>query len=70
MTTSFQRRNFGTLEEAYRVFFEALKQDSIEALIRTAWEFFGLPVLMTDENYKLVCQYPKKTGSTHLGCPV
>ncbi len=60
MTTNFQRRNFGTLEEAYRVFFEALKQDSIEALIRTAWEFFGLPVLMTDENYKLVCQYPKK----------
>lgn len=60
MTISFHRRNIGSLSQAYKVFFEALKEDSIEVLIRSAWEFFGLPVLFTDENYKLVCQFPKE----------
>ena len=60
MTIRFHRQNIGTLSEAYQMFFEALKSDSIDILVQTAWEFFGLPVLLTDENYKRICQYPKK----------
>ena len=46
--------------EAYRIFFEALKLDNIDALVSAAWNFFNLPVLLTDENYKLICLYPKR----------
>lgn len=66
MTIHFHRQNSVTLAHAYPVFFEALKSDSIEVLVQTAWEFFGLPVLLTDENYKRICQYPKKK----LGQPI
>lgn len=66
MTIRFHRQNIGTLSEAYQMFFEALKSDSIDILVQTAWEFFGLPVLLTDENYKRICQYPKKK----LGQPI
>ena len=48
MTICFHRQNIGTLSEAYQMFFEALKSDSIDILVQTAWEFFGLPVLITD----------------------
>ncbi|MGI6256248.1 MAG: PucR family transcriptional regulator [Acutalibacter sp.] len=66
MTIHFQRRHEGTLSEAYQVFFDALKKDSIDGLIQAAWDFFGLPILLTDENYKSVCQYPKRK----LGQPI
>lgn len=66
MTIGFHRRNIGGLSQAYKVFFEALKEDSVEVLVRRAWEFFGLPVLFTDEHYKLVCQFPKEK----LGQPI
>lgn len=50
-------------ERAYEVFFEAMKGGSIENLCYAAWNFFHQPVLITDENYKLLCQYPhEKTG--------
>ena len=66
MTIHFQRRHEGTLAEAYHVFFDALKKDSIDGLVQAAWEFFGLPILLTDENYKSVCQYPNRK----LGQPI
>lgn len=58
MTTHFQRRQDFRAADAYRVFFEALKEDSIDRLVQAAWRFWGLPVLLTDENYKLICQFP------------
>lgn len=66
MTATFHRRHTGTLAQAYEVFFEALKKDSVEYMVRRAWEFFGLPVLFTDENYKLVCQFPKEKLGQHI----
>jgi|GEM_PF-1449040 len=61
MTT--RRKKHGNEAEAYRVFFEALKTDEIPAVVEAAWQFFGMPVLLTDENYRLICQYPQeKTG--------
>jgi hypothetical protein len=51
------------LNDVYRIFFEALKYDSIDALVEAAFNIFNLPVILTNENYKLICQYPKqKTG--------
>jgi hypothetical protein len=55
-----KRRNTQGVQEAYRVFFEAVKADDIGILVSAAWEFFGMPVLLTDEHYKLVCQYPNR----------
>ena len=49
-----------TLEQAYRVFFQAIKSDDIGAVVSAAYEYFGLPVLLTDENYRLICQFPRK----------
>ena len=55
------KRNTETnLREAYRVFFEALKSGSVEFIVQAASQFFHLPVLVTDENYKLISQYPKQ----------
>lgn len=45
---------------AYKTFFEALQLDDIDAVVSAAWNFFGCPVLFTDENYKLISQYPRK----------
>ena len=55
-----------SLDHAYRVFFEALKLDDIDALVSAAWNFFNLPVLLTDENYRLIAQYPHRS----IGEPV
>lgn len=49
-----------SLDTAYRIFFEALKSDDIDAVISAAWGLFNLPVLLTDENYKLIAQYPQR----------
>lgn len=54
-------RAANTLEQAYQIFFEALKLDDIDALVSAAWNYFNLPVLLTDENYKLIAQYPHST---------
>ena len=60
MTGNFKRLHIYGADKAYQMFFEALKADDIDALVEAAWNFFGLPVLLTDENYKLICQYPKR----------
>jgi len=46
---------------AYRVFFEALKQDNLHELVRAAGDFLGYGIVLTDENYYLISQYPNKT---------
>ena len=59
--TSRWERNTGLREsEAYRVFFRALLPGSVADLVEAASVFFGLPVLLTDQNYKLICQYPPR----------
>lgn len=55
------RHTANTLEQAYQIFFEALKLDDIDAMVSAAWNYFNLPVLLTDENYKLIAQYPHRT---------
>lgn len=51
--------------QAYQVFFEAMKQDSIHKLIRAASEFWGYDIVLTDENYYLISQHPnEKIGET------
>lgn len=53
------------INAAYRTFFDALQLDDIDAIVSAAWNFFGHPVLFTDENYKLISQYPlRKIGET------
>jgi hypothetical protein len=53
-------------DEAYRQFFEAVIEGGIENIVRVASELFESPVLVTDENYRLICQFPKKA----IGNPV
>lgn len=57
MTIRFHHLKKNTAE-AYQTFFEALAYHSPARLIKKASEFFGLPVLLTDEHYKLLCMYP------------
>lgn len=47
-------------ETAYITFFNALKEDGMEPLIKAASRLYGRPVLLTDENYRLLYQYPKR----------
>ena len=48
------------LSEAYRLFFDALKYRSPVQIIRAAYEFFGMPVLLTDRNYQLIAMCPEE----------
>lgn len=47
-------------ETAYITFFNALKEEGIQPLIQAASKLYGRPVLLTDENYRLLYQYPKR----------
>lgn len=61
MTKKFDERVY----KAYQVFFEAMKKDNIHELVRVAAEFWNYGVVLTDENYYLISQYPKrKIGET------
>ena len=46
--------------EAYQVFFQALQFNNLDRLVEVAYDFFKLPVLVTDENYKLISQHPRQ----------
>lgn len=48
------------LESVYALFFKALNEDGLEPLIHAAYEIFHRPILLTDENYRLLYQYPKR----------
>ncbi len=53
------------LEHAYITFFHALREEGVAPLIEAASNLYGRPVLLTDENYRLLYQYPKrKIGQT------
>lgn len=60
MTSPFFAHQRRTPEEAYRIFFEALQHYSLRELVRTASDFFGVPVLLTNEHYHLITMYPKE----------
>ena len=44
---------------AYAAFFHALCADDTNAVIRAASELYECPVLLTDEHYRLLYQYPE-----------
>ena len=52
--------------EAYQVFFDALQSHSLHRLVKTACEFFGVPVLLTNEHYQLICLFPEE----EIGVPI
>ena len=60
ITGDYSRDQGRSLDRAYRLFFQALRRDDIDAVVAAAHDYFGLPVLLTDENYRLLCQFPKK----------
>ncbi len=53
-------KRINTAEEAYPVFYEALKKGGVEAIVNAAYRIFRQPVLLTDEHYHLIYQYPQQ----------
>jgi len=49
-----------SVKDAYPVIFEGMKKANIDQFIKTISEYFGHPVLLTDEHYKLISQYPNQ----------
>lgn len=49
-----------SVQEAYRLFFEATLAGGVENILKTANQIFKSPVLFTNENYRLICQVPAK----------
>ena len=48
------------VKDAYPVIFEGMKKDNIDQFIKTISDYFDHPVLLTDEHYKLISQYPNQ----------
>lgn len=46
--------------DAYRLFFEAVCNGDVENIVKVAYQLFESPVVLTDENYRLICQIPNK----------
>jgi hypothetical protein len=42
------------------LFFEALSKGNVKSIVNTAYDIFGCPILLTDENYHLLYCYPPK----------
>ena len=53
------QKNFDRLNMAYRLFYDALMEGGIERIVVVAYQVFNRPVLVTDANYHLICQFPK-----------
>jgi len=53
-------QNVICIQNAYETFFNALCELGVEKLIQAASELYQCPVLLTDENYKLLYQYPQQ----------
>jgi hypothetical protein len=47
-----------SLEKVYTIFFNALLNEGIEPVIQAAYEIFHQPIVLTDDNYRLLYQYP------------
>ena len=61
MTDLLESKKRYTIEEVYEVFMDALSdKGEIETIVKTAYQIFRKPVLVTDENYKLIFQYPDR----------
>ena len=58
--TKYKRGKIRKISDVYSTFFEALTQNSLEELVKTAEMVFGLPVVLHDENSRLLYQYPKR----------
>ena len=57
--TNYKHRK-RSVSDAYRVFFDALKYHSPVQIIQKAYEFFGMPVLLTDSRYQLIAICPEE----------
>lgn len=60
MTKWKETRNHVSETEAYKLFFNELIYSSPVHLVKAAAQFFGMPVLLTDEEYQLIFLYPEK----------
>ena len=49
--------------DLYKAFFDTLAQNDLSALVQTAWEYFGKPIMITDNNFKTIELFPNK----HIG---
>ena len=58
MTNEYKRGPLMSINETYKVFFDVLKLNSLEELVKTAKTVFGLPLILHDENSRLLYQYP------------
>ena len=56
MTNEYKRGPLMSINETYKVFFDVLKLNSLEELVKTAKTVFGLPLVLHDENSRLLYQ--------------
>ncbi|MBQ2753489.1 MAG: helix-turn-helix domain-containing protein [Firmicutes bacterium] len=60
MTNIYKRGPLMSINDTYKAFFDVLKLNSLEELVKTAKSVFGLPLVLHDENSRLLYQYPQK----------
>ncbi|MDD7679803.1 MAG: helix-turn-helix domain-containing protein [Stecheria intestinalis] len=60
MTKWKETRNHVREIDAYKLFFNELIYSSPVHLVKAAAQFFGMPVLLTDEEYQLISLYPEE----------
>lgn len=49
-----------SIKDVYEAFYDALKVGGIPSIVKTAVELYDSPVLLTNEDYHLICQYPQE----------
>ena len=61
------QKNEARIGEASRRFLDVIDQPGVHPLIRVASEFFGVPVLLTDERFRIRSVWPRDgTGVEEL----
>lgn len=60
MTVKYRRTSPKSIHETYEAFFHGLKSNSLEELVKIAEQVFGLPLVLHDDNSRLLYQYPQK----------
>lgn len=51
---------------SYKLLFEAMLKGGVESIVKAGSKIFASPVALTDENYRLICQFPNEP----IGDPV
>lgn len=47
-------------QSSYSIFFNAMQEDGLYSILKVANEIFKCPVLLTDKQYRLICQIPNE----------